>query len=283
MLKSMGRARKTGTVVAGMVLACLSQAAIADESAWTVVRRPASHQLAAGVRAEELVCRRDRSQIELTLVLFDRRQATLRVIDAPSLNVRNAAEAAVVADAIAVVNGGFFDPEFEPVGLQVTNGHAVGRWVANSSLLGGALAVRDQVPLLLWRNEVADPDKFDELLQSGPRLVHNKRPIEGFRNDRPRPRTFLATDSGDRWIMGIARSATLTDLAELLAGAELSPDLTINRALNLDGGRSSCLWFTTRTGVRWHQPHGVRVRNYLALVPRLPDPEGTGPRSVGGG
>lgn len=236
---------------------------------WTLMRRGGEHELAAGARAMELVYRRGHSQIELTVVTFDRRLATLRVIDAEAFNVRNAPEAATVADAIAVVNGGYFDPRFEPVGLQMTNGHATGEWVGDSSLLGGAVAVRDGLSLLLWRAEVAEPESFGDLLQAGPRLVHNGQPIEGFRNDQPRPRTFVATDSGDAWAIGIARSSTLADLAELLATPDILPGLAVNRALNLDGGRSSAMWFTSNTGIRRHHPHGVRVRNYLALVPAL--------------
>ena len=241
----------------------------AAEDNWAVVRRPASHDLAAEAQAYELVCRRGFSQIDLTVVVFDRNLATLRVIDAPSLNVRNASDAAVVADAIAVVNGGYFDPQFEPVGLQMTNDQATGQWVGTSSLLGGAVAVRDQTPLLLWRAEVAEPQSFSDLIQAGPRLVHNRQPINGFRNDQARPRTFIATDSADRWAIGIARRATLKDLAELLATPGILPDVNVNRALNLDGGRSSSLWFTSNTGVRWHHPHSAKVRNYLALVPAL--------------
>lgn len=236
---------------------------------WTVVRRPAEFELAAGARAFELVCRRGYSQVDLTVVIFDRRLATLQVIDADAFNVRNAPDAAVVADAIAVVNGGYFDPQFEPVGLQMTNGHATGRWVGDSSLLGGAVAVRNGLPLLLWRAEVAEPESFGELLQAGPRLVHNGQPIDGFRNDQARPRTFVATDSGHAWAVGIARSSTLANLAELLATPDILPGVTVNRALNLDGGRSSTLWFTSNTGIRRHQPHAARVRNYLAVVPAV--------------
>lgn len=251
-----------------LAAALLPNDAAVGQEPWSVIRRPADHQLAAGARVHELVCRRRSAQIDLTVVVFDRRLATLRVIDAPSLNVRSTADAAIVTNAIAVVNGGYYDPQFEPLGLQIANGRATGEWVGTSSLLGGAVAMRDQLPLLLWRNEVADPLTFSDLIQAGPRLVHNRQPIDGFRNDQPRPRTFIATDSADLWAIGITRRATLTELAELLATPDIVPGLTINRALNLDGGRSTSLWFTTPGGVPWHHPHTNRVRNYLTLVPR---------------
>jgi hypothetical protein len=60
---------------------------------------------------------------------------------------------------------------------------------------------------------------------------------------------------------------TLAQLAKILATAGITPDLKVQRALNLDGGSSSAFWFA---GER--EPFSISeqktVRNFLGVAPK---------------
>ena len=80
-------------------------------------------------------------------------------------------------------------------------------------------------------------------------------------------RTFIATDGGHWWAIGVVRSTSLFELGRLLAAPELIPGLRIRRALNLDGGRSSALYARLSDGTEITEPGWSTVRNYVAIVP----------------
>lgn len=169
--------------------------------------------------------------------------------------------------AIAGVNGGFFNPAFEPLGLVIADGKRAGAW-QRSSLLGGVVVVRKDRLMLLWRDEFKDAADIRQLLQAGPRLVNHGTAITGLEADRRRPRTFIATDNAGRWLIGIAQSTSLAHLAQILATPGLVPGVEIDRALNFDGGRSTGLWLRTAEGKTAYEEEISTVRNFVAVVPR---------------
>ena len=109
-----------------------------------------------------------------------------------------------------------------------------------------------------------------ETLQSGPMLVDRGLAVSGLESDKTSARCFIAWDGGTRWFIGRTSPCPLNSLAATLASGKHC-GWTIHRAMNLDGGRSSDLWVSSRVSggpltsrPPWNRP----VRNFLILVPR---------------
>ncbi|WP_395751002.1 phosphodiester glycosidase family protein [Prosthecobacter sp.] len=206
--------------------------------------------------------------IALQFVLFDSRSYSLQVIDQPQdwSGGGKISERMRSVNAAAGVNGGFFTPQFTPMGLMIAEGHKTGAWQTNK-LLSGAIVVHHQ-PQLLWNAEVQDASNAQHLLQAGPRLVDGGRAVPSLERSKQTTRTFIANDGGHRWILGIAQSTSLGELADALAAAPFPDGFHIHRALNLDGGHSSALYYRTADGVEHADPGWSTVRNYLGIVPR---------------
>lgn len=203
------------------------------------------------------------------VVVFDARHNTLRVVDQPDSWGGGGAVDDVLdaAGAIAGVNGGFFSTNFEPLGLMVAKGRRTGSWQTNK-LLTGSLVVSQGMPRLVWNAEGRSETGASDFLQAGPRLVDGGRAMTSLDRTKNAARTFLATNGGTMWAIGVVRSTSLAELGRLLASRDLIPGFVVNRALNLDGGRSSALHARLSDGSTITEPGWSTVRNYLAVVPR---------------
>lgn len=207
-------------------------------------------------------------EARLKLVFFSRATHEVRVVDQEVRSQAGSLEAAMQKlGATAGCNGGYFTPEFAPLGLAIAQGKRSGAF-QKSSLLGGVLVVRKGAPRLVWRDEFVEQSGTTELLQAGPRLVHESRPVVGLDAGKRRPRTFVLTDGEGRWAMGTCDHASLAELAGMLATPGIVPEMKVRRALNLDGGRSSALWFRRADGSTSYDREMVTVRNFVAVVPR---------------
>lgn len=210
------------------------------------------------------------AEMELHLIYFDSKHCTLKVVDqATRENGRSLQSIAQAHEkAIAACNAGYFTTEFAPIGLVVSNSKRVGSF-QRSSLLGGLIQVKKGRPMLLWRDEYANESHVTDLLQAGPRLVSGGRPVKGLHSDRPRPRTFIFTDNNGKWAIGTCHYASMQHLSEVLADPKVIHEISIDRALNLDGGGSTCLWWKNhQTGRSGHLPTYRIVRNFLLVIPR---------------
>lgn len=205
---------------------------------------------------------------DLQLIAFDSRDYDLKVIDQPDdwSGGGRITECLRKVGAIAGVNGGFFSPQFTPMGLMIADGHATGSWQPNK-LLTGAVVVHD-TPRLLWNAEVRNARDARDFIQAGPRLVDAGRAVPNLERRKHTTRTFIATDGGHRWLLGLAHSISLGELAEVLAQPGNLGAFRVQRALNLDGGHSSALYFRTAEGHEHADPGWSTVRNYLGIVPR---------------
>lgn len=237
-------------------------------ASWTVLSQKAS-VLPGLATLFQLRVQGGEGTAEISVVRFDSRHCTLRVIDQP--------EAWSLADklggsmrqsrAIAGVNGGYFHPDFTPVGLTIASGKSQGQ-LTSSSLVSGMLRVRHGGPELVWNSESADSADASDLLQAGPRLVHHGLPVSGLNDTRRAARTFIATDGEQGWLIGVVRNTTLRGLADLLGTPGLISGLQIQRALNFDGGRSTAFYARMGDGREISEPGWSTVRNYVAVVPR---------------
>lgn len=205
---------------------------------------------------------------ELKLVFFDATRCALRVVDQPTRSSAGSlGEAMRGLGAIAGCNGAYFTPEFTPLGLCVSQGVRVGK-IERSSLLGGLLMVRKGKPMMLWRDEFTEQSGITDLVQAGPRLVDGGLPVKGLEATKRRVRTFVLTDGAGHWALGLCDSVTLRELSDMLAAKGIITELDVKRALNLDGGSSSGLWFRAESGSETYDREFATVRNFLAVMPK---------------
>jgi uncharacterized protein YigE (DUF2233 family) len=208
-------------------------------------------------------------EVEISVVRFDSNSCTLRVIDQPqSWSFTDLlSDSMRSVKAIAGVNGGYFHPDFTPLGLMIANGKRQGQFT-RSGLVSGMICVSDDEPALIWNSESPDTTNASDLLQAGPRLVDAGQPISGLNATKTAARSFIATDGDSGWLIGTVQSTTLHGLADLLISPGLISGLRIQRALNLDGGRSTAFYARTNDGREINQPGWSTVRNYVSVVPR---------------
>jgi uncharacterized protein YigE (DUF2233 family) len=202
----------------------------------------------------------------LHLAVFSSKTATLRVIDDAGDAHAGLAETMTREKAVAGVNGGYFDPEYAPVGLLISDGRTV-MAKQKARLLSGVVSVVNGRVQIQRAAEFSPKGKVSAARQCGPFLVERGAAVPGLNDARPARRTFVLTGGADRAAIGYSTHVTLAQLASLLATPGIASDLKVQRALNMDGGSSSGFWFTGDNG-----PFSVReqktVRDYLAVVPR---------------
>jgi len=205
----------------------------------------------------------------LQMIWFDDRYYTFKVIDNGS---GEQAKFSTLSDALAKngclsgCNGGFFLKNFAPSGLMVSGGESIGKWGTGSLLSGAVLADLGQAPHLIRRAEYKQ-DSAMELIQAGPFLVDQGIKVKGLSTANPRRRTFVLHDGGHLFAIGLSDAFTLDELAEILCHPQFLTDIKIHRALNLDGGTSSGLFYD-RGPERINIEPFKRVRNFLGIAPR---------------
>lgn len=209
------------------------------------------------------------SSIDLDVIIFDSRQIRLTVIDQPNPNAggRVIAELMRQQNAIAGVNGGFFSPDFKPLGLTISNKRPLSAFTTSSLIAGTALQLGTH-PYLIWNAEYQGHTGVTDAIQAGPRLIESSQPIKGLDTSKSRARTFIATDGSFLWAIGTTDSCSLGALAQALVTPGALPGLVPMRALNLDGGNSTALWFRNTSGKETSHPGWSTVRNYLAIIPK---------------
>ena len=214
--------------------------------------------------------------VTLTYLSFDTRTHTLAVVDQSTVGAefKTAAEVSRAKNALATINGGFFTPEGQPLGLVYQNGKKAGALNTSSSLGSGVVYVDKKLaqPVIArratfqqWLKDPAFNPK--EVLQTGPFLVENGRTVSGLSNDEPRVRSLLLWDGKHHFAIAQCEPITLRNLGGALAKKGL-PGFPVEVALNLDGGRSADLNISSKVqggpiNLRrwWNKP----VRNYVVV------------------
>ncbi|HZO72095.1 MAG TPA: phosphodiester glycosidase family protein [Ktedonobacteraceae bacterium] len=144
-------------------------------------------------------------------------------------------------NALAIINGGYFDTHNRPTGLLIADGQTYG---TSYSGFGGMLAVDSQgnVTLRSLSQQPYDPnnEQLQQATQSAPMLMLNGKRTQFSANAASSRRSVVAVDKQGRLLLIVSpnQAFSLDELADLLA----SSDLSIQTALNLDGGASTGLY-----------------------------------------
>ncbi len=143
--------------------------------------------------------------------------------------------------AIAIINGGYFDQDNTASALVVSNGQAYG---TSYSGFGGMLSVDAQgnISLRSLNRQPYDPnsEQLQQATQSSPMLMINGQRTQFNANAASQRRTIVAQDMQGRllFIASPGSAFSLDELADLLANS----DLSLKTALNLDGGASTGMY-----------------------------------------
>jgi len=210
--------------------------------------------------------------VMLHLVFFDESKVSLRVLSNPGRGSEKQLDTwGREHKALAVCNGGYFEVgKREPSGLEIVGGVRSGTLV-NRGEYGGSLIVKDGKAALVWDPEFRDDPKITELVQCSPLLVSDGQPWSPPSDGKPEPknaRTFILTDGAGHWAIGTVENVGLQELGRLLTTPGVIPEFSVKRALNLDGGPSTGLWFKTADGRENLEKPGWVVRNGIAVMPR---------------
>ena len=176
----------------------------------------------------------------VTIVRFDLHYVKLSVAYQPSQPLLMS-QWMQQEQAAAIINGGYFDDQDNATALVVANGQSFG---TSYSDFGGMLSVdgQGQTSLRSLHEQPYDPnnEQLQQATQSSPMLILNGKTTQFDANAAASRRSVVAMDTQGRLLLIVSPGEvfSLGELADLLAGS----DLSIDRALNLDGGASTGLY-----------------------------------------
>ncbi len=202
---------------------------------------------------------------DLDLTIFSSKSCTLRVIDNP--DGQTLAPVMKREKCVCGVNGGYFDANFEPIGLRIANAQTITP-LRRARLITGVLMTSPRGVQIVRAREFSPHQKIVAAIQCGPFLVDASQRVRGLNESAVARRTFAATARNDRALLGFCSEVSLAELATVLATVPIAADLKIERAINLDGGSSSAFWFARENGSAFSISEQKPVRDFVAAVPR---------------
>ena len=201
----------------------------------------------------------------IDLAIFSAKSCTLRVIDNPTGETLS--DTMPREKCAAGVNGGYFSPDFAPIGLLISGGRMIAP-LQRARLITGVLSASARGVQILRVREFSRREKISAAVQCGPFLVDHYELVRGLDDSTAARRTFAATITNDRALLGVCSEISLAELAAILATTRLADNLKIQRALNLDGGSSSAFWFAGENGSAFSIREQKPVRDFVAVVPK---------------
>lgn len=201
--------------------------------------------------------------VVIDVAVFPAKPTALRVIDNPE---GESLAAAMKQNKYACgVNGGYFDTEFKPIGLRVTEASTFSP-LRRARLITGILLQSDKGIDVVRVGQFSRTKKIVTAIQSGPFLVEANKRIRGLNDSQAARRTFAGIGTNDRALLGVCSDVSLGGLAEILATVPILADSKIRRAMNLDGGSSSAFWFARADGSAFLIAGRKPVRDFVGVV-----------------
>lgn len=202
---------------------------------------------------------------DVDLAIFSAKSCTLRVVDNP--DGQRLASVMTRENCLCGVNGGYFDADFKPIGLRIVNGQIIAP-LRRARLITGILLTSARGIQIVRAREFSQHQKILAAIQCGPFLVDGSRRVPGLNALQRARRTFAATGTNGRALLGFCSEISLAELATVLATVPIAADLKIERAMNLDGGSSSAFWFARENDSAFSISEQKPVRDFAAAVPR---------------
>ncbi len=149
--------------------------------------------LGADYQRTQLVIAPDGREGTVHFFRFSAQEAALKIITREKNNLGAAMKK---HRCLAGCNGGFFHPNYQPLGEVITDGQKIGSRSLKSSLTSGVV-YQNCEDIVIERAKVfyaKENIQPKQLLQAGPFLVEKKQLISGLSPRRLARRTFIATD-----------------------------------------------------------------------------------------
>lgn len=146
-----------------------------------------------------------------------------------------------LSHGIMAINGGFFSPTLDPMGLRISN------YQQKSPLRKiswwHVFYVKNNHPYIVSSSEFHQDANIQFAIQAGPRLLNHGRISEKLKAGEDE-RTALAIDPENRVLLLVTEQMVMSteELAKLLKKSEPEGGFGCIEALNLDGGNSSQLF-----------------------------------------
>ena len=202
-------------------------------------------------------------RVDVHFAIFSAKSCTLRVIDNPE--GEKLGSVMTRENCLCSVNGGYFDADFKPIGLRIVNGQTIAP-LRRARLITGVLLASSRGIQIVRAREFSPRQKIAAAIQCGPFLVDASRPVRGLNDSALARRTFAATVSSDRALLGVCSGVSLADLANILATTAIIGESKIQRVINLDGASSSAFWYVRENGSVFSIPEQKPVRDFVAIV-----------------
>lgn len=201
----------------------------------------------------------DEDGVEAELLRFDLERFRPEVVVLGADRPKTAGVLREELGAVAVVNGGFFDPSWRPLGLRIARGKTV--IGLRPRVDWGVLLLRARRGRIVHSREFQPDAAIDDAIQVGPRLVLGGQALR--LKPQTARRTAVALDREGRYLtLVVTRGSTSAQqLADVLAR------LGFDAALMLDGGPSTQL--SAAVGeIKLEVRGGYAVPDALVLRPR---------------
>ena len=254
--------RKLSAAVLALVVSSAAQAQ------WTQISSQSEPSPVRGLEHRYIVVEDsaagDRASLELAV--FSTKSCRLRVIDQANEPRVDLEEVMTRGNFLAAVNGGYFDPDYRPIGLLIVDATTIAP-LQKARLLSGVLSGSAKKVQISRVAEFSMAQKPDAAIECGPMIVDLGKSVRGLESTRTARRTFAAVGAGDKAVLGFCSDVTLADLSNILASISI-PDFKIQRALNLDGGSSSAFWYKRANGSAFSIAEQKPVRDFVAIVPK---------------
>jgi hypothetical protein len=205
-------------------------------------------------------------RVAVDLAIFSTKSCTLRILQNEG-GADSLAEVMKHEKCLAGVNGGYFDEKFAPIGLRIANEQMIAP-LRRARLITGILVAWPRGVQIVRAREFSRRPGVTAAIQCGPFLVDRGQPIGGLNDANVARRTFAATTTSSRALVGVCSEVSLAELSKILATTSFADDLRIERALNLDGGSSTGFWFARENGSAFSIPELKSVRDFLGIVPK---------------
>ena len=202
-------------------------------------------------------------RVDVHFAIFSAKSCTLRIIDNQA--GEKLGSVMTCENCLCSVNGGYFDTDFKPIGLRIVNGQTIAS-LRRARLITGVLFASSRGIQIVRAREFSPRQKIAAAIQCGPFLVDASRPVRGLNDSALARRTFAATVSSDRALLGVCSGVSLADLANILATTAIIGESKIQRVINLDGGSSSAFWYVRENGSLFSIPEQKPVRDFVAIV-----------------
>ena len=247
------------------VLLFLGAAATAHTE-WTIASAESEAESAGVVHRHVLLENAaDGGHVTFELAIFSAKSCALRIIDNPE--GERLASMMKREKYVCGVNGGYFDEQFKPIGLRIVNSQMLTP-LKRARLITGVLLASPRGVQIVRAREFSQRQKIEAAIQCGPFLVDCSQRVSGLNNSQHARRTFAATATNERALLGFCSEVSLADLANILATTPIAADLKIQRALNLDGGSSSAFCFARENGSVFSIPEQKPVRDFVGVLPK---------------